>query len=187
MKGSVLRYMPLFVFVLLPSLTAGCATAKAYSGPKRPESELSTVFFHASPAVSLSAMAFDGKRKALSAAGCSALPGRHSYNVNYNLARASGLLGTCRGDFTSEAGKEYIIDVVGVGDSASVSVYTDGRRGAGDFGRLPLTLRCRPARAARLRKRASVPFVVGVGNEDEHRRITVSRAVHEPTAGNLGA
>ena len=100
--------------------------AKAYSGPKRPENELSTVFFHASPAVSLSAMTFDGKRKTLSAAGYSALPGRHSYSVNYGLAHAV-VSGTCSGDFTSEAGKEYIIDVVGAGDSASVSVYTDGR------------------------------------------------------------
>ena len=127
MKGLALRYIPLFVLVLLSSLTAGCARAKAYPGPKRPASELSTVFFHASPAVSLSAMTFDGKRKALSAAGYSALPGRHSYSANYNLAHAV-VSGTCSGDFTSEMGKEYIIDVVGVGDSASVSVYTDGRR-----------------------------------------------------------
>jgi hypothetical protein len=126
-KGSVLRHISLLVLVLLPSLTAGCARAKAYSGPKRPEGELSTVFFHASPAVSLSAMTFDGKRKALFAAGYSALSGRHSYSVNYNLAHAV-VSGTCSGDFTSEAGKEYIVDVVGVGASASVSVYTDGRR-----------------------------------------------------------
>ena len=126
-KGSVLRYMPLFVLVLLPSLTAGCARAKAYPGPKRPERELSTVFFQASPAVSLSAMTFDGKRKALSAAGYSALPGRHSYRASYQLAHAV-VSGACSGDFTSEAGKEYIIDIVGAGDSASVSVYTDGRR-----------------------------------------------------------
>src|SRR6202521_4995645 len=127
MRGSVLSYISLLVLVLLPSLTAGCGRAKAYSGPKRPEGELSTVFFHASPAVSLSAMTFDGKRKALSAAGYSALSGRHSYSVNYNLAHPVGS-GTCSGDFSSEAGKEYIIDVVSAGDSASVSVYTDGRR-----------------------------------------------------------
>ena len=126
-KGSVLRYMPLFVLVLLASLTAGCAKARAYSGPKRPDSELSTVFFHASPAVSLSAMTLDGTRKALSAAGYSALPGRHTYRVNYNMARAV-VSGTCSGEFTSEVGKEYIVDVVGVSDSASVSVFTDGRR-----------------------------------------------------------
>jgi hypothetical protein len=72
-------------------------------------------------------MTLDDKRKALSAAGYSALPGRHSYSVNYNLAPAV-VSGTCSGDFTSEAGKEYIIDGVGVGESASVSVYTDGRR-----------------------------------------------------------
>src|SRR5471030_1669899 len=126
MRGSVLRSVPLFVLVLLPSLTAGCARAKAYHGPKRPERELSTVFFHASPAVSLSAMTFDGQRKALSAAGYSALPGRHSYRVNYALAHAV-VSGTCSGDFASEAGKEYTIDVVGVGDSASVTVYTDER------------------------------------------------------------
>jgi hypothetical protein len=115
----------LFVLVLLPSL-AGCAKAKAYSGPKRPDSELSTVFFHASPEVSLSAMTFDGKKKGLSAAEYSALPGRHSYRVNYSLARAV-VSGTCSGDFASEAGKEYTIDVVGAGDSASVNVYTSGR------------------------------------------------------------
>jgi hypothetical protein len=68
----------------------------------------------------------NGKRKALLAAGYSALSGRHSYSVNYNLAHPA-VSGTCSGDFTSEAGKEYV-DVVGVGDSASVSVYTDGRR-----------------------------------------------------------
>ena len=113
--------------MLLPSLTAGCGKAKAYSGPKRPDSELSSVFFHASPAVSLSAMTFDGKQKGLSAAGYSALPGRHSYSANYDLPHAV-VSGTCSGDFASEAGKEYIIDVVGAGDSASVSVYTDGRR-----------------------------------------------------------
>jgi len=119
--------MPLFVLVLLTVMTAGCAKAKAYSGPKRPDSELSSVFFHASPAVSLSAMTFDGERKALSKAGYSALPGRHSYRVNYALAHAV-VSGTCSGDFASEAGKEYIIDVVGAGNAASVSVYTDGRR-----------------------------------------------------------
>jgi len=119
--------MPLFVLVLLTSLTAGCAKARAYSGPKRPDSELSTVFFHASPAVSLSAMTFDGERKGLSAAGYAALPGRHSYRVNYDLPHAV-VSGTCSGDFTSEAGKEYIIDVAGAGNAASVSVYTDGRR-----------------------------------------------------------
>jgi hypothetical protein len=127
MKGSAVRYMPVFVFGLLSCLTAGCAKAKAYSGPERPDSELSTVFFHASPAVTLSAMTFDGNRKGLSQAGYSALPGRHSYGVNYSLARSRGS-GTCSGDFTSEAGKEYIIDVAGAGDSASVSVYTDNRR-----------------------------------------------------------
>ena len=127
MKGATLRYVPWFVLVLLPSLTAGCSTAKAYSGPKRPERELSRVFFHASPAVSLSAMTFDNRRKPLSANGYDALPGRHSYSANYSLAHALGP-GTCRGDFTSEAGKAYIIDVVGAGDTASVSVYTDERR-----------------------------------------------------------
>lgn len=72
-------------------------------------------------------MTLDGQRKGLSAAGYSTLPGRHTYRVNYNLAHAV-VSGTCRGDFTSEARKEYIIDVVGAGDSASVSVFTDGRR-----------------------------------------------------------
>ena len=126
-KRFAVRCMSLLALVLLPSMTAGCAKAKAYAGPKRPDSELSTVFFHASPAVSLSAMTFDGQQKGLSASGYSTLPGRHSYRVNYNLSRAV-VSGTCSGEFTSEAGKEYIIDVAGGGDSASVTVYTDGRR-----------------------------------------------------------
>jgi hypothetical protein len=123
----VVRNTAWFVLVVLSCLTMGCAKAKVYSGPKRPDRELSTVFFHASPAVSLSAMTFDGQGKSLSAAGYSTLPGQHSYRVKYDLARAV-VSGTCSGDFTSEAGKEYIIDVVGAGDSASVSVFTDGRR-----------------------------------------------------------
>jgi hypothetical protein len=126
MHEPVSRYVPLLVLALLP-LTAGCAKVKAYSGPKRPDRELSTVFFHASPAVSLSAMTFDGERKPSSANGYSALPGRHSYSVRYDLPRAV-VSGTCSGDFASEAGKEYIIDVTGAGDAASVSVYTDARR-----------------------------------------------------------
>lgn len=127
-----MRYVP-FMLMLLPSLTWGCAKAQTYPGPKRPDSELSTVFFHASPAVSLSAMTLDGKGKPLSAAGYSALPGRHSYRVRYDLARAV-VAGSCDGDFMSEAGKEYIIDVVGAGDSVSVSVYTDERRKLVDSG-----------------------------------------------------
>lgn len=119
-----MKHTPLFGLVLLASLTAGCATVKTYPGPTRPDREVSTVFFHATPAVTLSAMTMDGKGKGRSA-GYSALPGRHSYRVNYHLRRGAG---TCSGDFTSEAGKEYIIDVAGGGDSASVSVYTDNRR-----------------------------------------------------------
>ena len=118
---------PVFVLVMLSSVVAGCAKAKAYSGPKRPDSELSTIYFHATPAVSLSEMTVDGIRKPATANGYSALPGRHSYTVRYDLPRAV-TAGTCEGDFTSEAGKEYIIDVAGGGDSAFVSVYTDDRR-----------------------------------------------------------
>ena len=118
----------MLALVLIPLLMAGCAKAKMYSGPARPASELSTVYFHAGPQVTLSALTFDGKRTA-SSTGYSALPDRHSYSVNYHLdhARPTTSSGTCSGDFTSEAGKEYIIDVTG-GDAASVSVYTDGRR-----------------------------------------------------------
>jgi len=125
MERCISRDVP-FVLVLLASLTSGCAKVKDYPGPKQPDSELSTVFFHASPAVSLSAMTVDGQHKPLSANGFSALPGRHTYSVRYDLAHAV-VAGTCDGDFTSEAGKEYIIDVAGAGDSASVSVYTDKR------------------------------------------------------------
>jgi hypothetical protein len=116
-----------FVLVFLSSFAAGCAKAKAYSGPTRPQRELSTVYFHASPEVTLSAMKLDGEGKPLSANGYSALPGRHSYSVHCSLSRAV-ISRTCSGEFTSEAGKEYIIDVGGSGDSASVSVYTDNRR-----------------------------------------------------------
>jgi hypothetical protein len=123
----MVRRAPLFVFLLVAPLIAGCAKAKAYAGPTRPLSELSTVFFHATPAVTLSAMTFDGLRKGLSANGYSTLPGKHSFSVNYHLAHGGGA-GTCSGDFASEAGKEYIIDVAGAGRSASVSVYTDARR-----------------------------------------------------------
>jgi len=84
------------------------------------------VFFHASPAVTLSGMTLDGQHKPLSANGFTALPGHHSFSVNYDLAHAV-VAGNCDGDFSSEAGKEYLIDVVGAGGSASVSVYTDGR------------------------------------------------------------
>jgi hypothetical protein len=113
--------------VVLPLVAAGCGKTRVYAGPKRPDSEVSTVFFHASPAVSLSAMTLDGVRKPLSANGYSALPGRHSYSVRYDLPRAV-TAGTCDGDFTSQEGREYIIDVAGGGDSAFVSVYTNGRR-----------------------------------------------------------
>lgn len=126
-EPSARRFVPLFLLLLMPSLTAGCARAKAYSGPKRPDSELSTVFFHATPAVSLSAMTLDGVQKPLSANGYSALPGRHSYSVRYDLPRAV-TAGMCEGDFMSEAGKEYIIDVEGAENSAYVSVYSDDRR-----------------------------------------------------------
>jgi hypothetical protein len=122
-----LRYVPALALVVLSSLVAGCGKTRLYSGPKRPDTQVSTVFFHASPAVSLSAMTLDGVRKPLSANGYSAPPGHHSYSVRYDLPRAV-VAGTCDGDFTSEEGKEYIIDVAGGGDSAFVSVYTDSRR-----------------------------------------------------------
>jgi hypothetical protein len=122
-----MRCVTLFGFMLAATLAAGCGKTRVYSGPTRPDREVSTVFFHATPAVSLSAMTLDGVKKPLSANGYSALPGRHSYSVRYDLAHAV-VAGSCDGDFTSEGGKEYVIDVAGGGDSAFVSVYTNGRR-----------------------------------------------------------
>lgn len=107
-------------------MTAACSTIQTYSGPARPDQDVSKVYFHSGTGVTLSAMTVDGHAKPNLANGFTALPGSHTFSLRYDLERRV-TAGTCQGNFESAAGKEYIIDVIGGGSSPDVTVYTDGR------------------------------------------------------------
>ena len=128
----------IFPFVICAAAALGsCVATKAYSGPKLSDEELSRIYFHSINPLDLSGRTVDGLQQKFFELGFDVLAGEHSYSLNYNFENRDcfdppctvvARSGSCSGNFKSEAGKEYTIDVISGSETASATVYTDANR-----------------------------------------------------------
>ena len=115
---------------LFTVFSVGCAT-QGYSGPQRPESEISTIYFYSSKPLDTSSLAVDGKTQGVFDLGVKVLPGEHEAYAQFEIKDEScdsygctirRATGKCNATIRATAGRIYAIRFRSSADEAFVTV-----------------------------------------------------------------